>query len=215
MSQEQEKRKGGDIGQAWLVILLALLYGAGLAGVQSALSGRIEENKRAETYEAMPDLVPGADASHTEELVVRGENDKDSRAYKVFFSDGSHLGWVLRAGGTGFADRIELLIGLDPEVSTITGLYVLDQKETPGLGDNITTASFRGSFRNAPTDRPLAVVKGEPAEEHEIRTLSGATISSESVASIVNSALANYGEPLRQLTAQARRGRPELVEPGR
>ncbi|MDH4179954.1 MAG: FMN-binding protein [Armatimonadota bacterium] len=210
---QEERNKGGYIGQAWLVILLALLYGGGLAGVQTALSGKIQENKKAETYEVIPDLVSGADASLTEEVTIRGENGKDSRAYKVASSDGSHIGWVLPAGGSGFADRIELLIGLDTEVSTITGLYVLDQKETPGLGDNITTDGFRQRFRNAPTDRPLVAVKTDPSQDNEIRALSGATISSESVAAIVNDALANCRAPLQELAAQARPGRQGPVEP--
>lgn len=210
---QEERNRGSYIGQAWLVIVLALLYGGGLAGVQTALSGKIEQNKKAETYEVIPDLVAGADASRTEELTIRGENGKDTRAYKAVSSDGGHIGWVLPAGGSGFADRIELLIGLDTQISTITGLYVLDQKETPGLGDNITTDAFRERFRNAPTDRPLVVVKTDPSQENEIRALSGATISSESVAAIVNGALANCRAPLRELAAQARPGRQALVEP--
>ena len=162
---QEERNRGSYIGQAWLVIVLALLYGGGLAGVQTALSGRIEQNKKAETYEVIPDLVAGAETSRTEELTIRGENGKDTRAYKVASSDGDHIGWVLPAGGSGFADRIELLIGLDTEISTITGLYVLDQKETPGLGDNITTDAFQERFRNAPTDRPLVASSCEMAPE--------------------------------------------------
>ena len=210
---QEERNRGSYIGQAWLVIVLALLYDGGLAGIQTALSGRIEQNRKAETYQVLPDLVAGADASLTEELTVRGENGKDTRAYKVVSSDGDHIGWVLPAGGSGFADRIELLIGLDTEISTITGLYVLDQKETPGLGDYITTDAFRQRFRNAPTDRPLVVVKTDPSQENEIRALSGATISSESVAAIVNGALANLRGPLQELTAQARPAEQGLVEP--
>ena len=212
---QEERNRGSYIGQAWLVIVLALLYGGGLAGLQTALSGRIEQNKKAETYQAIPDLVAGADASRTEELTIRGENGRDSRAYKVASSDGSHIGWVLPAEGSGFADRIELLIGLDTEISTITGLYVLDQRETPGLGDHITSDAFRQLFRKAPTDRPLLVVQTDPSQKNEIRALSGATISSESVASIVNDALANCRAPLHELSAQARPVPQGPVEPNR
>jgi electron transport complex protein RnfG len=189
--------KGGYVGQAWLVILLALLYGGGLAGVQNALSGKIEANKKAETYSVIPELVAGADPDRTDEIVVRGENDKESLGYRVHGSDGSHLGWVLPAAGQGFADRIELLIGLDPAVTTIRGMYILNQKETPGLGDYITSADFQNRFRDKPADQPLVAVKSEPTADNEIRALSGATISSESVAGIVNRALTNFRGPLR------------------
>ncbi len=194
--------KGGYIGQAWLVILLALLYGGGLAGVENALSGKIEANKKAETYRVIPQLVAGTDPDSTQEIAVRGEHGKESLVYRIHRADGSHIGWVLSAAGQGFADRIELLIGLDPTVTSIRGMYVLNQKETPGLGDYITSADFQNRFRGKPADRPLAVVKTDPAADNEIRALSGATISSESVAAIVNRALANFREPLRALAAE-------------
>ena len=53
-------KHGGYLRQAWLVLLLALLYGAALAGVQTTLGPKIAENKRDETYGVIPTLVPGA-----------------------------------------------------------------------------------------------------------------------------------------------------------
>jgi len=190
--------KSGYLRQAWLVILLALVYGGALAGVQSTLSGKIAENKKDETYSVIPSLVSGADEAKTVELVVEGKNGKEARVYKAIGADGSHKGWVVPAGGQGFADRIELLIGLDRSLATLTGLYVLDQKETPALGDRITEATFRDRFRGKPADRPTVMVKSEPEADNEVRALTGATISSESVSAIVNETLANLREPIRQ-----------------
>jgi electron transport complex protein RnfG len=190
-------RRGGYIRDAWLVIALALVFGGALAGVQTALSGKIAENKQQETYSVIPDLVEGAEAGATVELVVEGEDGKDARVYKVMGSDGAHKGWVVPAQGQGFADRVEILVGLDAGLATITGLYVLDQKETPGLGDYITSEGFRDRFRGRPADALLVVVKGEPKAENEVKALTGATISSESVAGIVNEALANLREAIR------------------
>ena len=129
-----EPKQGGYLRQAWLVILLALLYGAALAGVQTTLGSRIAENKRNETYSVIPTLVEGADVAKTEELTVTGVNGEEQRVYKAVAADGTQRGWVLPAHGQGFADRIDLLVGVDVTVSTITGLYVLDQKETPRAG---------------------------------------------------------------------------------
>lgn len=183
--------RGGYLKQAWLVIVLSLVYGGGLAAVQTTLSGKIADNRRAETYDVIPELVPGGDEERTEELLVQGADGKDVRLYQVFAADGSHRGWVLPAGGQGFADRIDLLVGLSADGSTITGLYVLAQKETPGLGDYITGEDFRRRFAGRPAGEPLVVVKSDPQADNEIRALSGATISSESVAAIVNAALVN------------------------
>lgn len=191
-------RQTSYIGQAWLVILLSFLYSVGLAGVQATLSGRIAENKRNETYKVIPLLVPGAEKERTVEVLVQGSDGKQVRVYRAATTNGEHCGWVIPAGGQGFADRIEILIGLDVPLTRITGLYVLDQKETPGLGDYITGEAFRNGFRGKPTDQPLVAVKREPEAENEIRAITGATISSESVAGIVNRALAALRDAIRQ-----------------
>jgi electron transport complex protein RnfG len=188
--------KTSYIGQAWLVIVLAFCFGAALALVHTTLGPRIAENKRNETYSVIPILVPGADRDMTEELIVEGRSGREVRVYKARSADGVHRGWVIPAQGQGFADRIELLIGHDCELTAITGMYVLAQKETPGLGDYIKEDDFRNRFTGKPTDHPLAVVKTDPTEEYEIRALTGATISSESVAAIINSTIENLREAL-------------------
>ena len=72
-------RSGGNpIAQAWLVILLALIYGAALATVQTTLSPKIEANIRAETYDQIPRLVTGAVSDNTVEHRVTGMDAKDA-----------------------------------------------------------------------------------------------------------------------------------------
>jgi len=203
MSEKPEK--GGYLRQAWLVILLALLYGAALAGVQTTLGPIIAENKRQETYQQIPKLIgmpPVSDADRQrlkiEERIVEDADGKPQVVYLAFFDD-EPQGWVLPAGGQGFADRIEVLVGLDATVSTVKGLYVLDQKETPGLGDFIRGEDFRNQFVDKSAAENVVVVKTDPAPaSNQITALSGATISSESVAQIVNDAIKNYQEAIRQ-----------------
>jgi len=178
----------GYIGQAWLVLILATCFGAGLAVVHIAWQGRIDQNKRNETYDQIPRLVAGADKELTEEIVIDGR-----KVLKAFGKgpDGraAHLGWVVRASGLGFADRIELLIGLSARGDAITGLYVLEQKETPGLGSKIT-GDFQEQFARKDPAKPLEVTKDRPAEgANEIRAIAGATVSTRSVCDIVNAAL--------------------------
>ena len=178
----------GYIGEAWLVLILSTCFGGSLAMVHIAWQGRIDQNKRNETYDQIPRLVAGADKELTEELVIDGR-----KVLKAFGKgpDGraAHLGWVVRASGQGFADRIELLIGLSARGDAITGLYVLEQKETPGLGSKIT-GSFQEQFARKDPAKPLEVTKDRPAEgTNEIRAIAGATVSTRSVCDIVNAAL--------------------------
>ena len=174
--------KGNYITQAWLVILLALCFGGGLAGLDARLSGRIAANKLEETLGQVPALVPGAERG--EEQIVAGQI-----VYRAV-AGGQQVGWVIPASGQGFADRIELLLGVDAAVSRVTGLYILDQKETPGLGNKIVEADWRQQFVGKSALEPVAAVTGGGASGSHIDAVTGATISSESVCNIINATLA-------------------------
>jgi len=198
--------KNNYLRQAWLVIVLALCFGAVLAGVQISLQPRIDQNKLNETYEQIPELVRIRDDAHrtcrfpdknrTRELLT----DDGKIAYKAFSADGEHLGWVIKAAGQGFADRIELLIGLDAEAEIITGLYVLDQKETPALGSRITSPEWCSQFAGLTAAKPVLLTKAGPeAGRNDIKAITGATVSSRSVCEIVNAAVAEFRQRLPEL----------------
>jgi len=210
MMTNSEPQKRDYLRQAWLVIVLAFAYGGTLAGVHTTLAPRVEANKLQETLDVIPLLVAGAEKAGTETLAIEAADGRVERVYRTHDAAGKPNGWVLAASGQGFADKIEVLIGLDETLSVITGLYVLDQKETPGLGDYIREPMFQDRFRDKPADLPLTVVKSDPHASHEIAALSGATISSWSVCSIVNQAIARFREPiLRQFRQDgARAGEP-------
>lgn len=177
---------------AWLVLLLALLFGASLAGVQTALKDRIDANKLAETYKQIPNLVPGGEADGALEAIG------DMSAYRVKDETGQQIGWVVPSGGQGFADRIEVLLGLSRDAGEITGLYVLDQKETPGLGNKIVEDVWRKQFAGKAAQPALAVVKTAPGASNQIQAVTGATISSDSVAAIVNQTVSDFRKALQE-----------------
>ncbi len=194
--------------QAWLVLVLAVVFGISLAGVQLVLGPIIEKNKMNETLEKVPELVLGKDlaakmAGENQVLEITPnhvmvENAGRSKFYSVYEASyqGDRKGWVVKNKGRGYADTIELLVGFSPDFSSITGLFVLDQKETPGLGNKIIFEKWRNQFINAPTDKPLVVVKTGSTRPEEIDAVTGATISSKSVTVLINSVISDLKEPL-------------------
>ena len=192
------------IFQAWLVLLLASFFGAALAGIQLTLSPKIEANKLNETLEKVPELILGADAAQklTDENrqmeINRQFIEAGNKVYSVFQArtDGRTDGWVIKSSGQGYADKIELLVGVDANAQTITGLFILDQKETPGLGNKIMEPVWRNQFNRKSTRQPLTAVKTKAAAPNEITAITGATISSKAVCGIVNQSLNNLRQPL-------------------
>jgi electron transport complex protein RnfG len=197
--------RDNNIVQAWLVLLLAICFGGMLAGVQMTLGPQIELNKVNETREKVPELVlgpqaaaPGGASLAVEPLTLSVEKPAKTVRYSVYEAkqDGALAGWVVKTAGQGYADKIELLIGLSPAADRLTGLFVLDQKETPGLGNKIVTDEWRGQFIGKTLDRPLAAVKGGAKGGGEVDAVTGATISSVAVTSIINTAVADLRQPL-------------------
>jgi electron transport complex protein RnfG len=122
-----------------------------------------------------PELTAGADSADYEQV------------WLGFDAAGRAIGYAILGAEPGFQDVIRLIFGYDPAGGTLLGMKVLENKETPGLGDKIVKDSaFVGEFDGVAT--PLAGVKqgagaGRP---EEIDMITGATISSRAVIDIIN-----------------------------
>lgn len=231
MNRQSRHRRGGYIGQAWLVLGLSLCFGAALAGVQIVWGPKIEENRRQKALREVPGVIGEVtltDPDTDREFVARAvpeltEEIKDAdgklfayRAYWQARDPGTgqltgpkvFLGYAIRAKGDGYADRIELLIGVDDEVGEITGISVFAQNETPGLGNKIKLAKWRDQFRGLKVWKKLTVLKsGARPENNEIDAVTSATISSQSVCKIVGDATGEFRADLADPKLQ------KLVEP--
>ena len=168
-----------------LLLALAFVIGVSLGAADLMLSPRIAANRAAETTAQIPNLVPGT---------VRSLETKTPHGIIHAAYDGNDdlLGWVLPVQGRGFAGPIELLLGLTPNRKTVTGVYILAQSETPGLGSRITSPAWLEGFRTAPAS-------GRYTLGVEIDGLSGATISCTAVVDAVNHALETMPNPEQTL----------------
>ncbi|MBN2420611.1 MAG: FMN-binding protein [Deltaproteobacteria bacterium] len=192
--------KNSNLGQAWLVLLLSIVFSVSLTAVHLNLGPVIEENKTKETMEKIPVLVTGndsavnADTFDISQRIINADKNGRAKSYIVYDAidkSGTVAGHVVKASGQGYADKIELLLGLDSEGKTITGLFILDQKETPGLGNKIIEDDWRNQYVGKSSDSSLVVIKGKSVNENEIDAVSGATISSRAVTDIINSTISD------------------------
>jgi Na+-translocating ferredoxin:NAD+ oxidoreductase subunit G len=196
-SQSAGGFRNSNLVQAWLVLLLALCFGSALAAVQVQLSDTIAANKLNETLEQVPALIWSEEQAPESVQITPGtlsvSRDGQSSSYTLYrvAQDNKVAGWVVKSGGQGYGDKLELLIGMDADVQKITGLFVLEQKETPGLGNRISEPQWRNQFVGKSTASPLQVVKGTAQGPTTIDAITGATISSRSVTAIVNTTIGN------------------------
>jgi electron transport complex protein RnfG len=191
------------IEQSWLLIVSSFVFGLLIAVTNAAWQPRIEQNKKDKLNKLMKVLI--ADAKF--ELAVpdvqvdlgRGKFAK-SDVYKAIGPDGSCKGYCFGAEGSGFADKIELVIAVDAAFEKIEGYSVLSSNETPGFGDRIVNDFYRRQFIGAPFGKLNLEKKGDDKKiDDEIIAISGATVSSTAVVNIFN----NYLEQIKsKITAE-------------
>lgn len=172
----------------------------------------ILENKRIYLQNAIREILPGTNKVQKFLITRDGsiktflENDsksKDSaekqagvRIYKGLDQNGDFKGFVIEASGSGFQDIINIIYAYDPIAQKITGMKVMESKETPGLGDKIETdLDFKKNFialevglnkdRTATAHKIIAVKNGKKTEAWQIDGITGATISSKAIADIL------------------------------
>mgnify|MGYP001817519862 CR=1 FL=1 len=195
--------------------LVATLAVAGiLAGILIAFVNQhtkpIIDAYRAEQLQlAVYEVLPAAARYNTYYLVDGGlsadlpagaKESEYKRVYAGYNEADEPVGVALSRGESGFQDVIMVIFGYDPVEKTLSGMKVLESKETPGLGDKIfKDQPWVDQFFAGPAT-PLIPVKpgsgkGTPGE---IDTITGATISSKAVMAIINNAIAEWRPVLEQ-----------------
>lgn len=172
-----------------VLTIIATLSGGLLSFWDAYTLPKIEEYRQKEVKKAVKEVLPSAE-NYREDIKTAGP-------YTFYLGyDGDELiGLAFNVKGGGFQDIISLMVGVSPDFSQITGLSVLDQKETPGLGTKIAEDPsrkgdetwFTDQFRGKTPFPEMYYVKNKKAEaETEIEAISGATISSQAVINILN-----------------------------
>jgi len=177
--------------QSWLLIVASFIFGLLIAVTNAGLSPRIRQNEINKRNRLVSALLPEAKnfiqlEEQIEIQTLRGKTE-NVEIYKAVSEANECVGWSFEAVGSGFADKIKLVIALDKSLEEIAGFDVLSSNETPGFGDQIKYDYFRDQFEGAPAGQLKLVTVGEPDEiDSEIVAISGATISSEAVVEIVS-----------------------------
>jgi len=188
--------------QSWLVMLAALLFGLLVSGLYGTLKPRIERNAQEKLNREMRKLL-GVDCvfelstgTYTDE-----EGQELSQDYYIAKDPcDTIVGYAIVQEGSGFADKIKLLVTFDRDLTKLFGYAVLKTNETPGFGDKIKDpnkpgeVSFKNQFINCPINKKLKSMKDNPQNrsilDEKIIAITGATISSDYVTKIVNEAIA-------------------------
>lgn len=177
-----------------LGLILVIITGCAsliLALVFNVTKEPIARQEKLKNEMAMKELITDAESFDIKDVEVSGNVLEVNEGKN---SNGT-VGYTLKMTTKGYGGEVILMVGVSTE-GTITGMKVLSQSETPGLGANATQPSFYEQFKDKKIDEALAVVKAAPSKENEIQAITGATITSNAVATAVNEAVSFYKENL-------------------
>ena len=156
----------------FMPVLAFILASVVLLGMYNGLMGVRKTNMEKELQEKMETLLPGSTTFTPEEYT--GEDTNIHRVWKA------ETGYIVETITYGYAGNITMLIGVHND-GYVTGLQVRSMEETYGLGGSaMTDWEFLSQFLRT---------EGNAEIGNGIDAISGATVTSKSIARSVNSAV--------------------------
>ena len=171
-----------EIVKVGIILFLITAISAGLLAIVNAkTSPIIAQNESAKQQMAMSVVLPGAKSFGTENLKT---DDMDKTITAVYKADGDE-GYVVMALPKGYGGEISLVVGVTNE-GTVSGVNVVSQSETAGLGAKCTNSDFTNQFEGKTENIGVSKTGGTG---NTITAISSATITSKAVTSGVNAAI--------------------------
>ncbi len=117
------------------------------------------------------------------------ELDEGASIVAALDESGATIGYVVVNIAKGYGGDISVMTGVDVD-GKVTGVNILSQAETAGLGAKATEESFRNQFVGLVSG---ITVSKDKAGENSIDAITGATITSRAVTEAVNAAIEAAG----------------------
>ena len=189
--------------QSWLLIVASAIFGLLLAVTNAAWQPRIIQNE----IDKFNRLAGGMLTEATDfEVAIEAVEIKLAKGKiilteikKAVDAEGKCAGWAFVCEGAGFADKIKLVLTVDAGFEKLAGFGVLASNETPGFGDKIKNDFFRSQYIGAPAVKYEITKAGDDKKiDAEIIAITGATVSSEAVVTILNNYIGQIKKHIKE-----------------
>lgn len=198
------KITGSISKMGFILMAICLAAGLSLALTRQLTAPRIREQVLQKQLRSLRVVLPRARSFSS--LQSGGKLD----FYRGYSSSGEVVGYAFPGAARGYSSEIRVMVGIDTR-GTVTGLKVIEEKETPGLGDEIAHVpcnqtlwqALAGKGDSGEICQPpfmqqyagkklpeLRVVTGPAGRE--IQAITGATITSRAVTKAVRDSLETF-----------------------
>jgi Na+-transporting NADH:ubiquinone oxidoreductase subunit C len=178
------------------VLILGSILTSALVGVNSFTTPIIEKN---EDIKLKSNVLDALEVPYDQETVeqafsnnVKAVEEDGARYYISANGD-----YALPYEGSGLWGPITGILAMSPNLTDISGITIMSQEETPGLGSRIAEDEYLELFVGKRFSPSLELVKpGTATAETQIDSISGATLSCKAFVTILNTEQARYVELL-------------------
>jgi electron transport complex protein RnfG len=172
-----------------LLIIICVLSAASLTLVYNTTKDKIAEQKRIALLKSLKEVLP--EAENFVEIEITTTTAAPVMLWKGLSQDKKIIGYTIYAKARGYSGDIGLIFGVD-EKNKITGIKVLEQNETPGLGSKITNKRFLAQFVGLSiSNKEEITLKKDNMREGKIDGITAATISSCAVIKAIHKGIEN------------------------
>jgi electron transport complex protein RnfG len=150
----------------------------------------IAKAQMAKQLKAIESVVKGYDNNPVlETYKVATPDGKDSLEFFPAKKGGELIGVAIKTkSGKGYSGVIWIMVGFNL-TGEIQNIFVIDHKETPGLGSKMTTPSFVKQFLNKNPEQMKLKVKKDGGD---VDAITGATISSRAYSEAIQLAFDTF-----------------------
>ncbi|MCY6370935.1 RnfABCDGE type electron transport complex subunit G [Clostridium ganghwense] len=176
------------------LLIITAIAGFILGGAHKITAEPIAIQQKKENDAAMKEVLPKAESFEKQDVKIEeGNLVLEVNAGKT----GSDVaGYAIKVAPKGYGGLIEMMVGISNE-GKVEGIKILAHTETPGLGAKAPEAEFADQYKQKSIEKKLVVVKADPANDNEIKAITGATITSAAVTTGVNAAVDFYNDELK------------------
>lgn len=206
------------------MVLLSLIFVGILAAMYRFSEPKIKRQQR-EQYErailglcaeeiaqaagtTAPEIVKAYPQSFAQYISLLPEGTFPRKAFEAKYN-GKTLSYVFDIMGKGLWGTMRALVATTPAADTILAFTVYDQMETPGLGARITESWFVDQFRRKALISSGEAVKFElipekqkAASSNQINQVTGATITTNAVISMLRKEISAIYQSAQKQVAQ-------------
>lgn len=168
-----------------ILLVITAIAGALLGFAYDITRGPVAERQKQEQAEALKVVLPADEFAELSGLTAK---ENVSTVFEAK-SGGNTAGYVIEVETKGYGGPISMMVGISPE-DKVTGIKVLKQNETPGLGSKTAEPAFTDQYKDKDATKDLSLGS-------DITAITGVTISSKAVTAGVNTAIQYYNEELK------------------